>query len=175
MNTLKYSLFLLLGMLSFSAEARFDFDLEIISVESVLLDSKRETVLEIEEDTFIRNIQGYACAVPAIQVLNFQFGQAELNHNGSVDFGVKAHHEAFIVKQEGGAFCSALGDANDIFGENYVVGSNHRITVSTVRSIVIAKDWEGVPKKMLLEVVSTELLGVKLVSTASMLLEPVKE
>jgi len=175
MKTLKHSLLLLTGLLSLSAEARFDFDLEIVSVESVLLDTKKETVLEIEEDTFIRNIQGYACPVPAIQVHRFQFGEAELNHNGFVDFGVLAHKEAFIVKQEGGAFCSGNSNALAIFGEAYVVGSTHKMTVSTVRSIVIAKDHEGVHKKMLLEVISSELLGVKLNSTASMLLEPVQE
>lgn len=175
MNLLKTSIIFLTALSSFSAQARFNFDLEIISTEAVLLDTQQETEIEITDETFIQNIQGYACAVPAIQIYDYQFGSAELKHARIFEFGVSANHEALIIKQAGGAFCSGFNGAVAIFGEGYLIGSRHKITVRTLRSIIIAKDWDGSHRRMLLEVVSSELLGVKLESTASLLLEPARE
>ena len=170
MIKLKTVVITLAAMGAFQGQARFRYGLKILSVDRVLAKTESADKLTLKKDTFIWNIQGYACQVPAIQVPRQVFYESKLKQAEPYEYGVRPGNEAFVIKQKGMGFCSANVEQS-IFGPEFVTGQTKEIQVTTERALVTYEDNEGKARKALREIVSTNLLGVELESTAYVLLD----
>ena len=128
-------------------------------VIKVLSDFKHKESIEIQKDTFIHNILGYACPVPAINVSPMVFHFAALKHNRFRSFGVKDF--ALEVEDPNMRFCE-WPSAFEIFGEEYFIGETVVVKIRTLLEIVERVDGT----QRLRETVSTNFLGERLVSNA---------
>lgn len=153
------------------AEARHDFHLNIISVDEVLVSQTTEHEIEIKEDTFLHNIQGYACALPGIQIDKSLFYGASLEHREFYEMGVVADNQALIVKKNQNECFGFPDNAQEVFGNDFLVGSKHKLKLKLERSLVTVENFEGKHVKVLLETLSSNLLGVEIQSSASVSLE----
>ena len=139
-------------------------------VLEVLFERDFDYSIEIKEDTFIPNIQGYACAVPAINVPRHLFYSTALKHNRYGGFMVK--EEALIVANFEMRFCS-WPSVEQIFGPDYEVGKKVKINLKLKREIVlVTNDWDGKERKVLKETLSTKLFDAELESVGMVSLDP---
>lgn len=138
-------------------------------VPQVIFDESHDVTLRVEEDTFIPNIMGYACPVPAINLNRWQSWHRELNHRGSGDFGVKTF--ALRIQNPNMQFCH-WPNAQEIFGEDFVVGAEFKMTINTRREIVEVTDHNGKKLTILREIISASLNGKDLFSQAFVSLSP---
>ena len=139
-----------------------------VEVVRVLLDETNTYTLEIEADTFIPNIQGYACPVPAINIPRYFMYNARLRPTRNLDFGVK--EEALSIKNPNMRFCRGMPTAQTVFGEAFKIGKNLPLKLRFLREIVEFVDHEGKTQTMLRESVTTHFLGQDLVSHGEVLL-----
>lgn len=163
--------FLLLGfvLLLNSAWAQSWEDERVVSVVQVL--STEEITLDhvVSEDTFVPNLNGYACPWPGIKeefVFKFLTG---LRH-GRHDFDRDSLRVKFNMPNE---FCA--GDwptGEEVFGPEYVAGAVFKLTYKITRDVVNFKDFDDSIVPYLREVVSTTLLGRELRSVAHVKLAP---
>ena len=135
------------------------FALEGETVIKTIQDSSSTRIIKIEENTFIPNIAGYACPVPAINVKKFIFYSAGLKHNRFRNFGVNEY--ALEVKDPDMRFCN-LPTPVEVFGEEFVVGKIIEVQVRTLLEIIELHSGGQILK----ETVSTDFLGEELESIA---------
>lgn len=115
--------------------------------------------MRIDEATFIWNIQGYACPVPAINLSRIPWG-VDLRHNKFLSFGVTGM--GLTISNPNMQFCGMGDTAESIFGEEYQIG------VEVTLPIKIQKfTYSQGEKKFLNEYVEAELFGVKISSSAT--------
>ncbi len=138
-------------------------------VVQTLLDETHETTLRVKEDTFIPNIMGYACPVPAINLDRYQAWHRALNHRRGGDFGVKVF--ALRIKDPNMQFCG-WPSATKVFGEDFKVGAEFRISIRTVREIVKFTNHNGEESTLLRETISSSLNDKELFSEARVALSP---
>lgn len=92
-------------------------------VLKILKTSSEKTVLTVEEETFVFNINGYGCQWPGLRILNM-VAETELNHNRPfVHFGSDGHYLAIGLKDMHHQFCHQFGDAETVFGKELVKGA----------------------------------------------------
>lgn len=92
-------------------------------VLKVLKSSSEKTVLTVEEETFVFNINGYGCQWPGLRIMNLTV-DAELNHGRPfIHFGSDGHYLAIGLKDMQHQFCHSLGDVETVFGKELVKGA----------------------------------------------------
>jgi hypothetical protein len=153
------TLFTLLSLNTAYAQV-FDVDSEVVEV---LLEGTKEVTLEVNKDTFIPNVQGYACAVPAINLEPYHTRGRALNHNSRRGFMVKTF--ALVVGNPNMQFCG-WSSATEVFGSEFVVGAKITLSITTKREIVHNTRNDGRVQKVLVETISSELNGIELISVA---------
>ena len=136
---------------------------EFLINETIIFDRSNDTALTIKSDTFIPNIMGYACPVPAINLEKHSVWNRALNHN-LPNFGVRTF--ALKIKDPNMRFCD-WPSATEIFGEEFVVGAEIKLSIRVKRSIGIIVQHDGKEIQVLREVITSELNGKKLISTAT--------
>jgi hypothetical protein len=134
-------------------------------VLETISDSSHETTLTVREDSFIPNIMGYACPVPAINFDKYLIWDRALNHNQFADFGVRIF--ALKIKDPNMQFCH-YPTALEVFGEDFIVGAEFKLTIRTVRQIIKVIRRDGSERKILRETISSELGGIALFSKAQL-------
>lgn len=93
-------------------------------VLKVLKTSSEKTVLTVEEETFVFNINGYGCQWPGLRIMTY-IVDAELNHSRpNVHFGTDGHYLAIGLANMEHQFCHSLGDVETVFGKEMVKGAN---------------------------------------------------
>ena len=142
------------------------------TVEQVLVKQTNQRSLKIEADSFIPNIMGYACPVPAINVPKWFVWGLALSHNQGGDFGVK--EAALRIDKPDMRFCHFPSSPQEIFGEEYQVGSTVELSVTLTRSIVTFVGWDQKTHRGIHETLTTELFGQKLISQGFVSLDPVE-
>lgn len=140
---------------------RFDSSNEVVL--EVLLDTSQSTVLKIEKDTFIPNIMGYACPVPAINLNRHNVWERALRHNKFAGFGVRSF--ALQIKDPNMRFCD-WPIATEVFGENFIVGAEVKLEIRTLRELVKFTDHTGAERVILRETISSSLNNKELFSQA---------
>lgn len=156
MKTLFITLFAVLSLNTAFAERE--------ETVQVIFDRTQEAKLTVAADTFIPNIQGYACPVPAINLERWQVWNRSLNHNGFGGFGVKVF--ALKIKNPNMQFCH-WPTAVEVFGEEFVLGAEFKLTIRTVRELVTFTDHNGDERTVLRETISSSLNDKELISQAS--------
>jgi len=136
-------------------------------VVELVFEELAESNLIIREDTFIPNIMGYACPVPAINLERHTVWNRALNHRGFGDFGVRVF--ALRIKDPNMRFCS-FPKAVEVFGEEFKVGAKFKLEIHIKREILKVTTHDGVIHKVLQETISSELAGKELISRARVLL-----
>lgn len=102
-------------------------------VLKVLKSSSEKSVLHVEEETFVFNINGYGCQWPGLRILNLSV-DAELNHSRPiVHFGTDGHYLAIGLKGMEHQFCHSLGDVETVFGKELVKGA--KLPMKVTRSL----------------------------------------
>ena len=130
----------------------------------IIFDRTQETKLTVTADTFIPNIQGYACPVPAINLDRWHAWNRSLNHSGFGAFGVKVF--ALKIKNPDMQFCN-WPSATEVFGEDFIVGAEFKLTIRTVRELVTFTDHNGDERTNLRETISSSLNDKELIYQAS--------
>ena len=144
---------------------------DVEEVIEVISNNTVERTLYVDEDTFIPNVFGYGCPVPAIKIKYIWKRQQALNHSrpgGALDEGI-----ALEIGDPRMRFCSHL-TAEEIFGEDFKAGAEMKIDMTTKREILLVTSEDGSARKILRETISGELNGLDLVSVAELDLGPVK-
>ena len=94
------------------------------TVLEVLKSSSNKTVLTVEEETFVFNINGYGCQWPGLRIMNLTVA-AELNHSRPfANWGTDEHYMAIGLKDMQHQFCQTFGFAETVFGKELVKGAN---------------------------------------------------
>ncbi len=132
-------------------------------VLEVLLDTSHSTVLKIEKDTFIPNIMGYACPVPAINLNRHNVWERALRHNQFAGFGVKSF--ALQIKDPNMRFCD-WPVSTEVFGEDFIVGAEVKLEIRTLRELIKFTDHAGMERTILRETISSSLNNKELFSQA---------
>ncbi len=165
---MKMLLIPILFLLSLNVFAQFGgFDPEDFEVEKVLFERVTKQRLKILEDTFIPNIQGYACPVPAIN-LNYIPWDVRLKHNPAINFAVTTI--GLHIKNPNMQFCN-WPDPKEIFGEEFEIGNELELELLVKRERGILDSKWSDSKEVVVETVSTVLLGRELISVAILDLE----
>lgn len=101
-------------------------------VVKVLKSSTEKTSITVSEDTFVFNINGYGCQWPGIKILNI-VAEPDLNHNKPfAHFGSDANYMAIGIKDPAHQFCHTFGDAQTVFGKEFVTNTELPITITRV-------------------------------------------
>jgi hypothetical protein len=129
----------------------------------VLLDKTHTTILRVEKDTFIPNIMGYACPVPAINLSRHNVWNRALRHNQYASFGVKSF--ALQIKDPNMRFCD-WPSAASVFGEEFKAGAEVKLEIRTIRELIKLIDHAGVERTILRETISSSLNNKELFSKA---------
>ncbi len=159
---MKHTLITLLTLLSLNTVFAQVFNTDS-EVKEVLFERTQEVTVEINESTFIPNIQGYACPVPAINLERYHTWNRSLNHNSFGGFMVKVF--ALRVANPNMQFCN-WPSATEVFGSGFVVGAKIALEITTKREIIHNTRNDGQVEKVLVETISSELAGVDLISIA---------
>jgi len=145
---------------------------DVEEVKEVISQNSRSKTLWIDEDTFIPNVFGYGCPVPAINVKHLTSRDHALNHMElGADFNEKGL--ALEIRDPKMRFCTHIWDT-EIFGEDFVVGGKIEIELSTKREIIQVTKVDGTVRKVLRETITSELNGYGLISVAELDLGLVK-
>lgn len=140
-----------------------------VEVVSTIFERSQSTKLVIEEETFIPNILGYACPVPAINLKKYHVWSMALSHGRFGNFGVKEF--ALRVKNPNMRFCN-WPVATGVFGPDFIVGAEMSLDILVKRDIIKVDNHDGTFTKYLREDISSELNGILLHSRALVELEP---
>ncbi|NQY99413.1 MAG: hypothetical protein HRT45_01940 [Bdellovibrionales bacterium] len=124
-------------------------------VVQVLHDSSQEIDLEIKESTFIPNILGYACPLPALNLEKWQVWGTRLRHNLNNGFMVTGI--GLPIHDPNHRFCTGWPSAEEVFGPEFQVGNTIKVQVRIVRELVEWVDHNDVVQMGLRETVSTML------------------
>jgi hypothetical protein len=142
----------------------FSFAQDQVTVIKTLHSSENKVFITIEENTFERNVQGYACSWPGLRVPFVFYYLTKLKHfSDRTIFGENVLPIAFEDLQN--RFCGGVV-AQDVFGPEFVIGAKVTIVVQVKREIVEMKNHEGVLGTYLRESINSNLMGQKLESTA---------
>ncbi len=101
------------------------------TILKVLKHSSERSTLFVEENTFVFNLNGYACQWPGLRVLNM-VAQQELNHNKHNRMGSDESYLAIGIKDPNMHFCHHIGDAETVFGKELVAGAELPIKITRV-------------------------------------------
>lgn len=152
-----------LVLTAFALSAQADADQHERLVKTIY-DRTQETTLQIEADTFIENIRGYACPLPAINFKRWHAYAKALEHNKYGDFRVK--NWAMALKDPNERFCNFWPDAEQLFGSGFRVGADFKLSIR-VQRVIYLRALDGNQTELILkETISTELNGVDLISEA---------
>ena len=110
---------------------------------------------------------GYACPVPALNLERYSVWNRSLNHSNNA-FGVRIF--ALRIKDPNMRFC-AWPNAIEVFGEDFKVGNDIKLSINVKRMIVMVTLHDGTEQKILREVITSKLNGKDLISSASVTLE----
>lgn len=168
MKALTSLIILLLSGLSMAQSLPGQFDPKPVTVIKTLLDETHTATLRVNENTFIPNIQGYACAVPAINVDRWIMRNSRIRRSSYADFMV--NFAALTIHNPNMQFCSGWVTAQQLFGEEFKIGAQFELEIHTLRQIVETEDWNGNPITKVIETVSTELNGRKMSAFGELLL-----
>jgi len=160
-----------------SASEKLDDILKEEQQKSRVIYSQRvQASMQIEADTFIPNIMGYACQMPAINFplssssgLGFVNYYLKLSHGSYYDYGVKPGHIGLRIHNPNYRFCAGFRGVKEIFGDQYEVGKKILMDVLILRKLVEVSS-DGV-KKILVESIYVEFLDEIIKSTASINIE----
>lgn len=144
-------------------------------VIEVLHDQTSEVSLEVAENTFIWNIQGYACPWPGIQIPQWQIWGTALRHRMGGGFMVDGKSIALGIVDPNQEFCQGGDDVTPekVFGISLVPGEKHKLMIRVVRDIVLLSNWDNTKKtKVLRETITTQLGQREIYSEATVSLEP---
>ena len=154
---------LVFGLLSLNMTFAQDFGSGNEVVLEVLVDNTHKTTLIVDEATFIPNIMGYACPVPAINLGRHNSWERALRHNRFAGFGVTTF--ALQIKDPNMRFCE-WPNATEVFGEDFKVGAEIKMEIRTLREIVKVTDHSGTERTILRETISSSLNNKELFSQA---------
>ncbi len=135
----------------------------IPDVVETISDQTRSVELKVAESTFIPNIQGYACALPAINIPFYQIWDAKLRHNQTYAFGVNGY--GLRIQDPNMQFCVGWPSPEQVFGVPMNEGDIINLEVRVVREIVEYK-VNGENTTYLRETITSELGGHTLFSDA---------
>ena len=131
------------------------------TVVKTLFEQEREAEMTIVEGTFIPNIQGYACAVPAINLPNHMTWNIALRHN---PHGFMVKNIALAVTDPNMQFC-AWSDQQTVFGPQFKNGNKIKMNLKIVRELVEIDNGQTI-QQAVRETVSSEVNGRALSSVA---------
>ena len=130
-------------------------------VVETLTDQTRQVELKVKKETFIPNIQGYACPLPAINIPSYQIWDAKLRHNQTFSFGVVGF--GLRINDPNMQFCMGWPSPEQVFGVPMNEGDIINLEVRVVRDIV-EFDNNGTITTYLRETITSELGGHYLMS-----------
>lgn len=168
---MKFALVTFVFLFVQSALAQSWQDSRVIKVLKVISEQKLEWEVELTEETFVSNLDGYSCPWPGIIGPDFVFTyMTDLRHGRS---GMDHNGLRIKFKQER-EFCgggSGFPDQpQDVFGPEYVVGSKIKMDFKVKREIVLV-NGSSRPDKYLREVITSKLFTRELSSSAYILIE----
>lgn len=137
-------------------------------VLEVLFERDFSVSIELKPEVFIPNIQGYACAWPAIDVPSRRLWDMKLFHEMGGGFGVKG--TGLAIKNPDMQHCG-WPSPEEVFGSAWVEGAMAQLPVKIKREIVLSEDWNGRKQKMLRETIEASLGKVEVFSEAFVSLE----
>lgn len=146
------------ALLTLTISAHALADTTAVRSEKVLQDKTYVTQLLIHDTTFIPNIMGYACPLPAVNIEPENVLPA-LNHRRIFDFGVTFF--ALRFKDPNMRFCEPFPNAQKIFGDDFKVGATLPLHVHKVLKVVEESSGES----FMIETIEATLNGVKLDSS----------
>lgn len=141
----------------------------------VLKKSSQNTELYIQDDTFIFNINGYACQWPGLKIPTFQT-MHELNHNKPyVRIGGDDYSLAIGLKDPNLQFCKNLGSAQSVFGKEFITGSKLPIKITRLlderEGLRTDRQGNSTLTNLIHETITVELNGRIVESSAEINLE----
>lgn len=137
----------------------FNTDLE---PQEVIFENTQQVTLLVKEDTYIPNIQGYACPVPAINLERYHVWDRRLNHNIG---GFMVKNFALSVVNPNMQFCGQPS-ATNVFGTDFIKGAKFIMDITTKREIFHNTRNDGKIEKVLVETITSNLNGINLISSA---------
>lgn len=124
---------------------------KVEKVLEVLYEKTTKATLVIKTDTFIPNIMGHACPVPAINFEKYHADDRKLAHN-KISFGVNIF--ALEIKHPDMRFCDRP-TATDIFGPDFKLGNKISFSITTKREILIIGHFDGNFHKLLVKTITS--------------------
>ena len=139
-------------------------------VVRVISEQTRDIEVEVTERTFVPNIQGYACAWPAIDIPLWQVDwHVKLKH--SIGGGFMVEGLGLAIRNLDMQFCS-WPTPKEVFGMDLIVGEKIKLHLKIVRDIVNVHSWDGKTKTLTLrETISSKLGTQEIYSEALVALE----
>ena len=140
-------------------------------VVKVISEQTRDIEFEVTQGTFIPNIQGYACAWPAIDIPLWRVDwYVKLQH--SMGGGFMVDGLGLAVKDLDMQFCGWPNSPKDVFGADLIVGEKIKLSLKIVRDIVNVHSWDGKTKTLTLrETVTSKFGNQEIYSEAMVALE----
>jgi hypothetical protein len=135
------------------------------TVLKTVYDRSTDETLLVERDTYIQNIWGYACPVPAVHLNAWHANDRLLRHNNGFSSDI-VRRLALEIKDPNYRFCNTIPDMKKLFGEDFKVGAKLKIRIRVVRQVILATTSHGITEKLLRESISTQIGGTELESVA---------
>ncbi len=139
------------------------------TILKVLKQSSERPTLTIEADTFVWNINGYACQWPGLKVPKW-LAQDELNHNKFYREGSDESHIAIGIKGPNMQFCQEFGNAEAVFGKELVTGAKLPIKINRIldsrKGERMGPDGSLIMVRLIHETITIKINGRTIESTA---------
>lgn len=129
-----------------------------------LRESTRTYSFEVERDSYVFNVNGYACQWPGLKIADWML-EVSLNHDRK--FGSDENHLAIGIKNPNHQYCSAFAGATDVFGKGFKEGAQLPMTVKNRLDQVereIIDETQQIKQKLIRETINININGQELES-----------
>ncbi|WP_374073587.1 hypothetical protein [Bdellovibrio bacteriovorus] len=143
-------------------------------VAAIISENVVNAELEIEQNTFVWNVNGYACQLPGLRIPKvwFDFNE-QLKHDDL--FGTDDQYRAIGLKNPNFKFCIDHADAEKAFGKEFIPGAKLPMKITVKREIRIGERYDSAGKlvkiRVLVETTTVEVNNRELESVAEVNLQ----
>lgn len=140
-------------------------------VLQVLKNHDRSTTYYVDKQSYVFNVNGYACAWPGLRIPDSDLDQ-DLNHYRK--FGSDGHRLAVGIKNPNQRFCLGIPGAQVVFGPEFVNGAQLPMKIHRVLELIQrTSDDADQPKnqKLIRETITITINGRELETIAVITLE----
>lgn len=143
-------------------------------VTAVISENVVNAELEVDQRTFVWNVNGYACQLPGLRIPKVWFDFHEKLKHAEL-FGADEEFRAIGLKNPNYKFCVDSAGAEKAFGKELVPGAKLPMKITVKREVHIGQRYNSAGKlvkiKVLVETTTVDVNNRQLESTAEVNLQ----